>query len=751
MSKQQEMEELVLKLNEAARVYEQGEDEIMSNFEYDTKYDELLVLEKELGIILPNSPTQRAGYEILSELEKEEHESPMLSLDKTKKIEELVDFLNKLYLNYTPNTQTKWQGFLSWKLDGLTVVLTYEKGELVKAVTRGNGKIGEIITKNAKYFKDVPTKIDFNGKLVIRGEAIITYSDFDRINLNRKPGTEPYKNPRNLASGTVRQLNTRITANRNVHFKPFQLVSFEETFEDKLLDWDRNSYSDGLEFLRTLGFEPVDGVNVNANDIPNAVKNFSDKIKTNDFPSDGLVLVCDDVDYGLSLGNTSKFPRYGIAFKWKDETEETTLREIEWSASRTGLLNPVAIFDTVDIEGTSVSRASVHNLSIIEELQLGIGDKVEVYKANMIIPQIAKNLTKSGTCTPPTICPCCGGATKVMININPSTNKEIKTLYCENEDCSAKHVGAFEQYVSRDAMNIVGLSTATIERLIGKGIIKNFSDFYTLEERQNSLKKEREKLFIEMLKLHNIDTTILTDKDIEVTNNYSMNSYMVESKFKNDIHKYFEEHKNDSTYSKTIEVLETKAMELSESIISNWEGFGIKSYKKLLTSIESSKNVEISKFIYALGIPNIGKSTATLICEAFDNDINKLMNVSREELINIDGIGDVIADTYVTYFENQKNVILVDNLLKYISLIIPKAKIQSSIIGLTFVITGTLPTMGRNEAAKLIEQNGGKVSSSVSKKTNYLLAGEAAGSKLDKAKTLGVTIISEEDLLNMLK
>lgn len=802
MSKQQEMEELVLKLNEAARVYEQGEDEIMSNYEYDALYDELLLLEKELNLVLPNSPTQRAGYEILSIFEKEEHETPMLSLDKTKKVEELVDFLKKMFTNYIAKTKTTWQGFLSWKLDGLTVVLTYEKGKLVKAVTRGNGKIGEIITKNAKYFKGVPKKINFDGKLVIRGEAIITYSDFERINKNRKPGTEPYKNPRNLASGTVRQLNTRITASRNVQFKPFQLVSFEETsVSDKMLDWDRNSYSDGLEFLRTLGFEPVDGVNVNADDIPSAVENFSKAIKNNDFPSDGLVLVCDDVDYGISLGTTSKFPRYGIAFKWKDETETSTLRDIEWSASRTGLLNPVAIFDTVEIEGTSVSRASVHNISIIEELQLGIGDKVEIYKANMIIPQIATNLTKSGTCVPPSTCPCCGGPTKIMKNLNTSTNKEIKTLYCENPDCSAKHIGAFEQYVSRDAMNIVGLSTATIERLIGNGIIKDFADFYTLGEEQKLIISERQQCFLDMLSLHDIilanyyaneiedEKTILEKgellfpivksekinkqnreyeekikntptnilvaervvKTMDETNNYSLTSYMVESKFKHLINNYYEVHKNDDDYCSKMTSLEKRVTELSELVIANWEGFGEKSYTNLLTSIENSKNVEIGKFIYALGIPNVGKSTATLICDSFDNDIDKLMKLTRDELVSVDGIGDVIADTYVTYFENQKNVALVEKLLQYVSLIIPKAKTQSSITGLTFVITGTLPTMGRSEAAKLIEQNGGKVSSSVSKKTNYLLAGEAAGSKLDKAKTLGVTIISENDLLDMLK
>ena len=667
--KMKKLKELVELLNEAARVYEQGEDEIMSNYEYDKKYDELLALEKELKTVLPNSPTTRAGYEILSELPKETHESPMLSLDKTKLVPELEDFLS---------SKGDRDVFLSWKLDGLTVVLTYEDGNLVKAVTRGNGKIGEIITPNAKYFKGVPLKIDFNGKLVVRGEALITYSDFERINAERDENTPAYKNPRNLASGTVRQLNTRTTAKRNVQFRAFQLVSFEETIEDKLLEWDRNSYSDGLEFLRTLGFEPVDGVKVTSKTIANAVKDFSNKIQNNDFPSDGLVLVLDDVQYGLSLGNTSKFPRYGIAFKWKDEVEETILRDIEWSPSRTGLLNPVAIFDTVDIEGTSVSRASVHNVNTIEELKLGIGDKIEVFKANMIIPQVARNLTCSNSITIPTVCPCCGGKTEIKTNLNPSTNKEIKTLYCMNDDCSAKHIGSFVQFVSRDAMNIVGLSESTIEKLVSEGLITNFVDFYTLEARQSQLNED------------------------------------------------------------------------DELLIQNWDGMGEKSYTNLVKAINKSTSIEIGRFIYALGIPNVGKSTAILLCDALENDISNIMNVTRDDLVNIDGIGEVIADTFVSYFENTKNKDMVNKLLKYITLVLPEKKQDSNITGLTFVITGTLPTMGRNEAKELIEKNGGKVSGSVSKKTDYLLAGEAAGSKLDKAKDLGVKIISEDDLKAML-
>ena len=745
------MEELVNVLNEAARVYEQGEDEIMSNYEYDEKYDELLNLEKELGTILPNSPTQRAGYEILSDFEKEEHPSPMLSLDKTKKVDELVSFIKKLW---DEKTGKKYKSFLSWKLDGLTVVVTYNNGKFVKAVTRGNGKVGEVITKNAKYFKGIPNEISFKGNLVIRGEAIIGYTDFNRINDERKPGTEPYKNPRNLASGTVRQFNTRLTSKRNVQFKPFQLVSIEDE-NGKSLEKQYNSYSGRLDFLKTLGFSPVEGFLLDADDIPNQVEWFSKAIETNDFPSDGLVLVVDDVEFGISLGMTSKFPRYGIAFKWKDETSETILRDIEWSASRTGLLNPVAIFDTVDIEGTSVSRASVHNISYIREKKLGIGDTIKVYKANMIIPQISENLSSSDNVIIPNTCPCCGGATKIVKNLNTSTNKMIETLYCENDECPAKRVGAFEQFVSRDAMNIVGLSTATIESLLNNGLIKDFSDFYTLAERQEEIKTIRENLFEEMLNVHGIilDESTLDEKTREEflaqTEDYSLLSFMLECKFKYIIHDYFEQHQNDSEYTERMEYLHSKTAELADLIISNWDGMGIKSYNKIIKAIESSRTCPISKFIYSLGISGIGKANANLVCTAFDNDINKIMKATYEELIAIDGIGEVMAQDFVNYFSNDKNIDTVKELLKYVTLDIPKKASSSKLSGLTFVLSGTLSS-GKAKLEQLITDNGGKVSSSVSKKTSYLVAGEGSGSKSDKAKTLGVKIINEDELHSLI-
>lgn len=735
----EEMKTLVETINEAARVYEQGEDEIMSNYEYDALYDKLLQMEKDLGIILPNSPTQRAGYEILSGLEKEQHETPMLSLDKTKLVSELVNFVNKSK-SVEGISHSAW---LSWKLDGLTIVLHYVNGELVKAVTRGNGKVGEIVTPNAKYFNNVPDKIDFKGDLVIRGEAIMSYSNFKKVNDSLPEGQKAYKNPRNLVSGTVRQLNTRITAKRGVTFVPFQLVSIAD--ENGIsLETNYNSYYGRLKFLDSLGFKSVEGFMVDANDIPNKVEWFKEKIKTNDFPSDGLVIVYDDIAYGLSLGITSKFPRYGLAFKWKDETEDTILRDIEWSASRTGLLNPVAVFDTVELEGTSVSRASVHNISYIREKKFGIGDTISVYKANMIIPQISENKTQSNNIIIPDKCPCCNGKTKIVSNLNTSTGKNIETLYCSNDECPAKQIGAFEQFASRDAMNIVGLSSATIESLLGNGVIRHFKDFYTLKNQINSLMKSRRTAFKKMLELHKIDISI---DDLDDTDNYLLLNYMTESVYRNDIHQIFEQRKNDNVYMTAINHYDNIVNQIDKKLIYKWEGMGERSYEKLITAIEDSRNVEVNHFLYALGIPNIGKSNANLICKAFDYDINKIMNLTVDELITVDGIGEIMAKNFVEYFTSKRSE--VEELLEEIKLIIP-VKNSTTFTGLTFVITGTLPTMKRSEAGKLIEDNGGKVSGSVSKKTDYLLAGEDAGSKLIKAQELGIKIIDENEFKTML-
>ena len=459
MNKSARMKELVEILNEASKAYYAKDEEIMSNYEYDALYDELVKLEEETGVTFANSPTVNVGYEAVDELPKESHEKPMLSLAKTKDREELKDWLNGK------------EALLSWKLDGLTIVLTYEEGKLVKAVTRGNGEVGEVITPNAKVFVNVPLQVPFKGQLVLRGEAVITYTDFEKINSQILEDEEKYKNPRNLCSGSVRQLNNEITAKRNVRFYAFSLVKAEENGVER--DWNNDRENQFL-FLKQQGFEIVDYVRVSPDTILEGVEGYEKKIVGFDVPSDGLVLTLCDLDYAKSLGRTAKFPRDSIAFKWQDETKETILKEIEWSPSRTGLINPVAIFEPVELEGTTVSRASLHNVSIMKNMQIGIGDHVMVYKANMIIPQIAENLTKSGNMVIPEICPACGGGTKIQ-KLN-----DVESLYCINPDCPAKKVKAFSLFVSRDALNIEGLSEATLEKFIAKGFIHKLGDIFRL-------------------------------------------------------------------------------------------------------------------------------------------------------------------------------------------------------------------------------------------------------------------------------
>ena len=453
--KMKHMRELVDLLNRARRAYEQDNKEIMSNFEYDRLYDELEALEKELGTTLASSPTVNVGYEVLSELPKERHERPMLSLDKTKDVARLKEFLGDQ------------KAMISWKLDGLTIVLTYRDGTLEKAVTRGNGEVGEVVTNNARVFKNIPLAIPYQGELVLRGEAVISYKDFEKINEEIGDADAKYKNPRNLCSGSVRQLNNEITAKRNVRFYAFTLVRAEG------VDF-KNSRLYQMQWLQQQGFDVVENHPVTADTIEAEVAWFAEHIEKNEVPSDGLVLVYDDIAYGQSLGTTAKFPRDSFAFKWADEVRETTLTEIEWSPSRTGLINPVAVFEPVELEGTTVSRASVHNISIMEELELGVGDRITVYKANMIIPQIAENLTRSGVKDIPKECPVCGGPTRI------SMENETKTLYCTNPKCQAKHVKSFTLFVSRDAMNIEGLSEATLEKFIMNGYVKDFTDLFHL-------------------------------------------------------------------------------------------------------------------------------------------------------------------------------------------------------------------------------------------------------------------------------
>ena len=646
MDKSERIKDLVELLNKANKAYYQEANEIMTNFEYDKLYDELVGLEKETGMVLSNSPTVNVGYQVVSQLPKEQHNSPMLSLDKTKEVGALADFAGDR------------KCLLSWKMDGLTVVLTYENGELVKAVTRGNGLVGEVITNNAKTFKNIPISIPYKGRLTLRGEAIIKYSDFEQINREIEDADSKYKNPRNLCSGSVRQLNSQVTAERNVNFVAFALINADD------VDFG-NSIEQQYKWMESQGFQVVEYRVVTRNSMEDAVKYFAEKIQTYDYPSDGLVLMFDDIEYGLSLGTTAKFPRNGIAFKWEDEQAETTLKYIEWSPSRTGLINPVAVFEPVELEGTTVSRASVHNISIMEELELGSGDRIKVYKANMIIPQISENLTKSGIDDLPKECPVCGHATEVK------AENGIKTLYCPNSQCPAKHVKLFTLFVSRNGMNIDGLSEETLKKFIDAGYIKEFADIFHLD-------------------------------------------------------RYYEE-------------------------IVATPGFGQKSYDNLMDSVEKARNVELSALIYSLGIPNIGSANAKLICKAFNNNIEKIRNASVEELIEIDGIGEIMAEKFCQYFADEDNIKKLDNLLKEVNIAEPEENTTpQNMDGLTFVITGSVEHFAnRNELKSYIEKHGGKVTGSVSAKTNYLINNDAmsASSKNKKAKQLGVEIVTEEVFL----
>ena len=650
--KMNRMKELVSILSKASEAYYAKDEEIMSNYEYDKLYDELTALEAELGVTLSNSPTVKVGYAAVDELPKERHESPMLSLDKTKSRDDLSSWLNG------------HEGILSWKLDGLTIVLTYKNGKLEKAVTRGNGEIGEVVTPNARVFANVPLEIAFKGDLILRGEAVISYSDFEEINRKITNDADKYKNPRNLCSGSVRQLNNEITAKRNVRFIAFNLVSAVEP-DGNAHDFN-NSRENTFRFLEELGFEVVERKPVDEKTIYEAIEYFAGKIESYDIPSDGLVLTYEDIAYGASLGRTAKFPRHSIAFKWADETAETTLLEIEWSASRTGLINPVAIFEPVELEGTTVSRASVHNVSIVRELKLGIGDRITVYKANMIIPQIAENLTGSGNVRIPDTCPVCGGKTEIR------ALNEAQSLYCVNEDCPAKQIKSFSQFVSREALNVDGLSEATLEKLIDCGFIKSFPDLFELEKHKENIVR--------------------------------------------------------------------------------LEGFGEKSYDNLIGSIEKASHTTLPRLIFGLGINGIGAANAKLICKAFDHDIEKIKAAKASELAEIDGIGDVMAKSIEDFFQNERNLAVLDRLLAKLE--IEKPEINASgqnLAGLVFVVTGSLNSFeNRNALKEVIESRGGKVTGSVTNKTTCLINNDnmSNSTKNKTAKELEIPILTEEEFIN---
>ena len=644
--KTERMKELVKILSEASYAYYAKDEEIISNYEYDRLYDELEALEKECDMILAGSPTLKVGYEAVEELPKEKHAAPMLSLGKTKEREELRSFIGEQ------------KGLLSWKLDGLTVVLTYEKGELKKAVTRGNGEVGEVVTNNARFFKNIPLKIAFENTLVIRGEAVIGYRDFESINAKIEDPALQYKNPRNLCSGSVRQLNNKITAERHVRFYAFSLVEAEGME-------DINSRKKQMEFLRNQGFDVVEYKEVTADTMLEEIDYFAKKIADYDIPSDGLVLIFDDIAFGKSLGRTAKFPRDAIAFKWADEIRETTLKEIEWSPSRTGLINPVAIFEPVELEGTTVSRASVHNISVMRALKLGIGDRITVYKANMIIPQIADNLTGSDNVEIPCTCPVCNEKTEIR------ALNDVQTLYCVNPECPVKKIKALTLFVSRDALNMDGLSEATLEKFVAEGFIRDYKDLFHLDR-------------------------------------------------------------------------------YKEQIV-NMEGFGEKSYENLIESIETARKTTLPRLIYALGIGNIGVAMAKVVCKHFDYDLDAMRKATREEVSQIEGIGDVIAGTFCSYFNDTLKMESLDELCKEVTLEKPEVGADAEKLkGKTFVVTGSVNHFnGRSELKEIIENMGGKVAGSVSAKTECLINNDTAStsSKNKKAKELNIPILSEEDFM----
>ncbi len=637
------IKELVSLLNQASQVYYAEDREIISNYEYDALYDELVALEKETGMVLSNSPTVKVGFEAVDFLEKQTHEQPMLSLDKTKDPLALQEWLGNQ------------EGLLSYKLDGLTVVLTYEKGMLQQAVTRGNGEVGEVITNNAKVFTNLPQTIPYEGKLILRGEAVISYSDFLKINEQIDEESEKYKNPRNLCSGSVRQLNNSVTKERNVSFYAFALVQLEE--EDK-----KNLREEEFEWLAKMGFEVVPYYKVNRETILQRIELFGKEVADYNIPSDGLVLCYNNIAYGNSLGRTSKFPRDSIAFKWQDELKSTKLVEIEWSPSRTGLINPVAIFEPVELEGTTVTRASVHNVSIVEQLALGIGDTIEVYKANMIIPQIAQNLTRSNTVVVPDQCPVCGEPTTIQ-RVN-----EVASLYCTNPECPVKQIKSFAHFVSRNALNMDGLSEATLSKLIEKGMIVTYADLFHLEDHKET--------------------------------------------------------------------------------ITSMEGFGEKSYENLIQSIEQARKVSFAKLIYSLGIPNVGTSNAKMLGKFLGYSIERLLAASAEELSEIEGVGEVIASSIVGYFSDEKKKLEFEKLLAELELEQEATSDAPQVLsGKVFVITGSLNNYENRDALKEeIERLGGKVTGSVTKKTNYLINNDSqsTSSKNKKARELGVEILTEE-------
>lgn len=647
----QRMKILVKKLNEAAFSYYNLNNEIISDYEYDKLYDELVALEKKLSITLSDSPTQKVGYKIVNSLKKVVHEKKMLSLDKTKNIDKLKEFLGDKI------------GLLSWKLDGLTVVLKYNNGNLKQIITRGNGEVGEDITHNACVFKNLPRKINFDGKLIIRGEAVISYDDFNLINENFSFDNK-YKNPRNLCSGTVRNLNSENVSDRPVYFFAFEIVSAQD------IDFE-NSKEQKLIWLKNIGFDIVEYKITDAQKIFRDIKDFESHVKKFRFGADGLVLTINDISYSKFLGSTNKFPRDSIAFKWLDETRETKLLNVEWNTSRTGLITPIAVFETINLDGTKINKASLHNINFIKNLELGLGDIIKVYKANMIIPQLADNLTRSNNIKIPDKCPVCNHNAKI-VQVNDG-----KFLSCTNPNCSAKLIMSLTHFASRNAMNIEGLSEMIIKKFVDHGFIKNYADIYELEKYEQEIK------FYQIL----------------------------DSKNPNKNHKL---------------------------------------YTNLMKAIQKSKTAFLFNFVYALGINHVGISNAKSLCAEFNNDIEKIKLASYEEINDIHGFGSSTAKSIIEYFSEQDNIKLMDRILPLLKFKSIKVSDDKILTGLSFVITGDVKKFkSRKEFSDLVETLGGKISSSISKKTTALINNNSVSksSKNLKALELNIPIITEEEFL----
>ena len=642
------MKGMISVLNEASNAYYNTGKPIMSDKQFDDRLNDLKELEEETGIVFSNSPTQNVGAKVLGDIPEVTHNHPMLSLNKCHSPEEIVAFSNNKEL------------VASIKLDGLTVSLTYENGVLVRGETRGDGYTGSDITEHIKHFKNIPYKINKEGTYVIDGEAIITDEDFAEVN---KDGE--FKNSRNLAAGTLSVLDTSLVSKRRLSFYAWDIVTGGSS----------NNLSDNLKEAERLNFDVVPrwtATELNPKTLQAFLDFVFDFAVDMGFPNDGIVFKFNDIEYGKSLGATSHHFRNGIAYKAQDESVKTVLRDVEWSVGKTGVISPVAIFDPVELGGSTVSRATLHNISIMQDLELSYNDIITICKANDIIPRVSDNLdrTLDNIVVPPSKCPICGGQTEIKRDNNSSV------LICTNPNCKGKLLGRLTHFVSKNAMNIDGLSEATLEKFIDLDYVNSFIDIYELK--------------------HNF----------------------------------------------------------CEDII-KLDGFGKKSVSKLIESIEKSRHTTLDRFIYSLSIPLIGRSASKTIAKHFNYDFDRFY---REGCLNsfdyeqLEDFGHTMAASIQNYLD--EDISTIEDLAEYMTFEIPNtAQNNVNISGKTFVITGSLEHFSnRDELKDKIEMMGGKVSGSISKKTDYLINNDtnSTSGKNKKAKNLGISIISEEEFINML-